>query len=72
MRWQCRRILHQTEVFGAKCVDTYQNVTIDAKCVDRWHMFFVTFCDDSIKKILTWKIVSWFESWHNGHIYVRN
>ena len=51
MRWQCRRILHQTEVFGAKCADTlrfYQNVTIDAKCVDRWHIF-VTFCDDSIK-----------------------
>ena len=47
---------------------TLQNVTIVAKCVDRWHMLFVTFCDDSIKKILTWKIVSWFESWHNYSI----
>ena len=58
MRWQCRRILHQTQVYGAKCVDTlrfYQNVTIDAKCVDRWNIF-VTFCDDSLKKNLTWKI----------------
>ena len=25
-------------------------LTIDAKCVGRWHIFFVTFCDDSIKK----------------------
>ena len=44
MRRQCRRIMYQTEVFGAKCVDAlrfYQNVTIDTKCVNRWHILFL-------------------------------
>ena len=35
-------------------------------------IYFCNILRRQYKKKLTWKIVSWFESWHNGHIYVRN